>query len=404
MAGAIIIVVVVWCCIWGAVGAAIGGRKGLGGVGFWLGFFLGFIGLIIVAVMQPTPQAEAQHLAQVQTALAGERGQDQPQSINQRAVRDCPWCAETIKAAAIVCRFCGREVEALPAAGSATASRTGSAGVEGSSSAPGNAFGLEQNIGLSLDVERSGRGNMVIVGSATIALLVALFLPWFSASFSYGAYAADGKPYRVSLSASESALQAHGWMYLVFVLGLGVLGYLVVRAMSDGGRLPLSHWRALVGVIGLDVLLTLICFFTKPSFATWSYGAYIGLVAALGAVTGAVIRRSEPEMLLAGRATATTPVAAVAGLPRAPSPPVAPTPAVDLQMAPPASPAPDARPATSTPVPLAAPEPVPAAAGPAADVGMPEATASSKCPSCGRANPIRNKFCNGCGGPLVTAT
>jgi protein-disulfide isomerase len=28
--------------------------------------------------------------------------------------RVCPWCAETIKAAAIVCRFCGRDVEPLP--------------------------------------------------------------------------------------------------------------------------------------------------------------------------------------------------------------------------------------------------------------------------------------------------
>jgi hypothetical protein len=27
----------------------------------------------------------------------------------------CPWCAETIKAAAIVCRFCGRDVKAQPA-------------------------------------------------------------------------------------------------------------------------------------------------------------------------------------------------------------------------------------------------------------------------------------------------
>jgi hypothetical protein len=26
--------------------------------------------------------------------------------------RTCPWCAETIKAAAVVCRFCGRDVQA----------------------------------------------------------------------------------------------------------------------------------------------------------------------------------------------------------------------------------------------------------------------------------------------------
>jgi len=30
--------------------------------------------------------------------------------------RTCPWCAETIKAAAVVCRFCGRDVEPLPGA------------------------------------------------------------------------------------------------------------------------------------------------------------------------------------------------------------------------------------------------------------------------------------------------
>jgi hypothetical protein len=31
--------------------------------------------------------------------------------------RTCLWCAETIKAAAVVCRFCGRDVEPLPSAG-----------------------------------------------------------------------------------------------------------------------------------------------------------------------------------------------------------------------------------------------------------------------------------------------
>lgn len=28
--------------------------------------------------------------------------------------RTCPWCAETIKAAAIICRFCGRDVQVAP--------------------------------------------------------------------------------------------------------------------------------------------------------------------------------------------------------------------------------------------------------------------------------------------------
>lgn len=31
--------------------------------------------------------------------------------------RACPWCAETIKVAAVVCRFCGRDVQAQPNAG-----------------------------------------------------------------------------------------------------------------------------------------------------------------------------------------------------------------------------------------------------------------------------------------------
>jgi hypothetical protein len=31
--------------------------------------------------------------------------------------RTCPWCAETIKVAAVVCRYCGRDVQAQPNAG-----------------------------------------------------------------------------------------------------------------------------------------------------------------------------------------------------------------------------------------------------------------------------------------------
>lgn len=37
-----------------------------------------------------------------------------PPSSAQSDERTCPWCAETIKAAAVICRFCDREVQAQP--------------------------------------------------------------------------------------------------------------------------------------------------------------------------------------------------------------------------------------------------------------------------------------------------
>jgi hypothetical protein len=37
-----------------------------------------------------------------------------PPATTQPDERTCPWCAETIKAAAIICRFCGRDVRVQP--------------------------------------------------------------------------------------------------------------------------------------------------------------------------------------------------------------------------------------------------------------------------------------------------
>jgi tetratricopeptide (TPR) repeat protein len=37
-----------------------------------------------------------------------------PPPSAQSAERTCPWCAETIKAAAVICRFCGRDVQPQP--------------------------------------------------------------------------------------------------------------------------------------------------------------------------------------------------------------------------------------------------------------------------------------------------
>lgn len=87
----------------GFIGAIIGSAKGHGGAGFLLGLVLGPIGWLIVAVMDRTPEAEAQH--QQATAAAMGAG----------VTRRCPHCAETIQAEAVVCKHCGRDVVPLAA-------------------------------------------------------------------------------------------------------------------------------------------------------------------------------------------------------------------------------------------------------------------------------------------------
>lgn len=61
----IILILVVWCLVGGLVGYAIGNSRGRGTAGFWLGFLFGWVGWIIVAVLQPTAQAEAQRMQQL---------------------------------------------------------------------------------------------------------------------------------------------------------------------------------------------------------------------------------------------------------------------------------------------------------------------------------------------------
>jgi hypothetical protein len=79
---------------------------------------------ILRATFRPTPAAFIQGLESANAAIQGdifsygEEGflghvyAEAPSST--AAERACPWCAETIKAAAIVCRYCGRDIAPPP--------------------------------------------------------------------------------------------------------------------------------------------------------------------------------------------------------------------------------------------------------------------------------------------------
>ena len=109
-----------WIVVGGLIGRAIGASKGQAVAGFWLGALLGWVGWIIVAVIEPSDaERRRRHhaMAEVFANSVGTRpnmttplghAADNDRSPTERA---CPWCAELIKPAAIVCRYCGRDVD-----------------------------------------------------------------------------------------------------------------------------------------------------------------------------------------------------------------------------------------------------------------------------------------------------
>jgi hypothetical protein len=193
----------------------------------------------------------------------------------------CTSCGNEVSAGARFCRSCGASAgDAEQASRPADSDERAHTGPE--SPVAGTRSSGTQWQGLNFDAARWSLGDLV-TGVATLVLLLALFLPWFSIQF-------EGFPIP---GLSVDALSAHGWMYITLLLALAVVGYLLARAVYDDVRLPVPRWQALAGATGTTLLLSFVAFLDTPSGLGRSYGAFIGLVSAIVAAVGAVLVRSE---------------------------------------------------------------------------------------------------------------
>ena len=167
------------------------------------------------------------------------------------------------------------------------------------------------------------RPGDLIAGGGSLLLLIALFLPWYTAHESpatrtpsladvsrlesLAVAICGGRSACLNSSAksiSISALHggAGGWRVLILILALVTLVYLLVRAfLPSEPRLPVQHWQIVTALTGVTAVLALIALLANPlsifngfgATAGLGIGAIIGLIVALAAVVGGVLLRAQ---------------------------------------------------------------------------------------------------------------
>jgi hypothetical protein len=184
----------------------------------------------------------------------------------------CPQCQSQAGDDASACPSCGASLRApAPAAPAAPVVTVPAA----ATAAPaGTAPSVSAVPAYKFDAARWSLADR-IAGVATVVLFISLFLSWFSYNLGIGIYHWNG-------------LSAHGYLYIVMILSILIVAYLVLRAGWD--ELPfemkIPHVTTMMVATLVNLVLVFIGFIFKPggfgvSGVGWSFGAFLGLIAAI---------------------------------------------------------------------------------------------------------------------------
>lgn len=133
---------------------------------------------------------------------------------------------------------------------------------------------------FSFEIARWSQSDR-ITAIASACLLLSLFAPWFK-------YSVGGGFGLVGYDGSASGLKSHAYLYLVLLLSAAVVIYFILQAgyAVFPYKLPASRERLLLAATGINLLLVLVGFFSVPGMGSGvgsTYGAYIGIIAAIAA-------------------------------------------------------------------------------------------------------------------------
>lgn len=138
------------------------------------------------------------------------------------------------------------------------------------------------------DFNRMSMGTKGILISGAV-LLISLFLPWQS-------FGVDLGPFGGNIGGSVSGFNGLG--IIVFLLVLGVLVWEIVVAVTTINTGNVSPALISAGIAAATVLFAVIHFLTSLSGVSW--GAFIGLLAALALGYAAWLRFNESKTDVTG--------------------------------------------------------------------------------------------------------